>query len=63
MEEVLDWLAKVKRFFDYMDVLEECRVKSVGYILKGRASAWWKRVQSRRLKEGRQPIWTWFCMK
>ena len=56
IEEFLDWLADVERFFDYRDVPEERRVKTVACRLKGGASAWWERVQSRRLREGRQPV-------
>ena len=53
IDEFLVWLAEVERFFDYRDVLEELRMKSVAYRLKGGASAWWERVQSRWLREGR----------
>ena len=44
IEEFLDWLAEVERFFDYKDAPKERRVKTVACRLKGGASAWWKRV-------------------
>ena len=40
IEEFLDWLEEVEHFFDYMDVSEEQRVKTVACKLKGGASAW-----------------------
>ncbi|KAK1261225.1 hypothetical protein QJS04_geneDACA019084 [Acorus gramineus] len=40
IEEFLDWLAEVERFFDYMDIPEERKEKLVAYKLKGGASAW-----------------------
>ena len=51
IDEFLDWLAKVERFFDYQEVPEERRVKTFACKLKGGASAWWERVQSKRLCE------------
>ena len=63
IEEFLDWLAEVERFFDYKDIPEERRVKTVACRLKGGASAWWERIQSRRLREGRHPMRTWIRMK
>ena len=39
----------IDRFFDYMDVLEEKRVKLVACRLKGGASTWWEGLQNRRI--------------
>ena len=44
IEEFLDWLVEVEHFFDYMDVPEERRVKTITCRLKGRAFAWWERL-------------------
>ena len=63
IEEFLDWLAEVDRFFAYKDVPEERRVKTVACKLKGGASVWWERIQSRRLREERHPVRTWSRMK
>ena len=36
----IDWVADIDRFFDYMDVPEEKKVKLVVCRLKGGSSAW-----------------------
>ena len=56
IEEFLDWLAEVERFFDYKDIPEERWVKTVAYRLNDDASAWWERIQSRQLREGRHLV-------
>ena len=42
IEEFKDWLAEVKRFFDYTKIVEEKQAKLVAYKLKGSASVWWE---------------------
>ena len=44
IEELLDWVVEVDKFFDYMEVAEEKRVRLVACRLKGGASAWWERL-------------------
>ena len=51
IEDFIDYIAKIDKFFDYMEVLEEKRVKLVACRLKG-----WERLQNRRLREAKQPV-------
>ena len=42
--DFIDWIADIDKFFDYLRVPEEKRVRLVACRLKGGASAWWKRL-------------------
>jgi len=46
IEEFLDWLVLVERFFNYMDIPKDKKVKLVAYRPLGGASAWWEQLQS-----------------
>ena len=63
IEEFLDWLADVDRFFDYMETPEDKRVRLVACRLKGGASAWWDRKQRAREREGRGRVRSWYRMR
>ena len=63
IEAFIDCKADINKFFDYMGVPEEKRVRLVACRLKGCVSAWWERLQNRRIREGKHPIRTWFRMK
>ena len=51
IDDFIDWVADIDRFFDYMEVPEEKRVRLVACRLKGGALACWERVQNRRVRE------------
>jgi hypothetical protein len=44
IEDFLDWVMEVERFFDYMSIREDRKVKLVAYKFKGGASAWWEKL-------------------
>ncbi|KAJ4719082.1 RNA-directed DNA polymerase [Melia azedarach] len=48
VEDFLDWLADVENYFDYMDILDERKVKLIAMKLKGGASAWWQQAVTRQ---------------
>ncbi|KAG8635970.1 hypothetical protein MANES_16G085001v8 [Manihot esculenta] len=56
IEDFLDWIAKIERYFKYAKTLTEMRVKLVVCRLKRMALTWWERVQSR-------PQWTKHLLK
>ena len=63
IEDFIDWIAEIDKFFDYVEVSEEKRVKLVACKLKGGASTWWERLPNKRLREGKQPVRIWYQMK
>ena len=64
IEDFLDWIADVDKFFNYIEVLEEKRIRLVVCRLKGGASAQWERLQNKRIHKGQQPVRIiWFRMK
>ena len=56
-------MAEIDKFFDYMEGPKEKKVKLVACRLKGAASAWWERLQNKRLREGKQLVKMWYRMK
>jgi len=50
IEGFLDWLAIVERFFDYMGIPEDKKVKLVAYQLMGGASTWWEQLQLTQMR-------------
>ena len=51
IEEYLDWVSEVEKFFGYMGIANDKQVCLVAYKLKGGAFAWWDRVQLNRTCE------------
>ena len=51
IEEYLDWVNEVEKFFNYMGTVDDKHMCLVGYKLKGGASAWWDRVLLNHTRE------------
>ena len=51
------------RFFEYVELPKDRKVKFVTYRLKGGASVWWDRLRETRMREGRGLVQTWRRMK
>jgi hypothetical protein len=41
VEELLDWIQEMDKYFDYEDVDEENKLKHIATKLKGHATLWW----------------------
>ena len=63
IEEYLDWVSEVEKFFDYMGTADDKQVYLVAYKLKGRASAWWDHVQLNHTRERKISMRSWRRMK
>lgn len=50
IEDFIDWMTEVGRFFDYMNIEEERKVKLVVLRFKGVASAWWEQTVKNRAR-------------
>lgn len=56
IEDFLNWLAEVERFFDYMEIEEEKKLMLVASKLKGEASAWWEQLQISYTRQDKSKI-------
>jgi hypothetical protein len=62
VEELLDWIRALDKYFDYEDVKEDKMVKHVVTRLKGHAALWWDELQADRCCKGKQKIKSWHRM-
>ncbi|CAN0912393.1 hypothetical protein LINGRAPRIM_LOCUS698, partial [Linum grandiflorum] len=63
VDEFLDWLVDVDRFFDLMVVPENKQVKMVAIRFKSIAALWWDKLVFQRQCQRKAPIRTWRRMK
>jgi hypothetical protein len=59
LQELLDWIRSMEKYFDYEDVDEEKRVRHVVTRLKGHATLWWDELQAERRSKGKHNIKNW----
>jgi hypothetical protein len=59
IEELLDWIQAMDKYFDYEDVKEEKKVRHVVTRLKGHAALWWDELQAERRRKGKKNIKSW----
>jgi hypothetical protein len=58
VEELLDWVRAMDKYFDYEDIEEDKMVKHAVTRLKGHATLWWDELQAERRRNGKQKIKT-----
>ncbi|CAN0838816.1 hypothetical protein LINGRAHAP2_LOCUS2351 [Linum grandiflorum] len=63
VDEFMDWLVDVDRFFDLIGVPENKQVKMVANRLKSIAAVWWDKLVFQRQCQRKAPIKTWRRMK
>jgi hypothetical protein len=59
VEEILDWIRPLDRYFDYKDVEEDKKFKHAITRLKGLATLWWDELQADRHCKGKKKIKSW----
>jgi hypothetical protein len=56
VEELLDWVRAMDKYFDYEDIKEDNMVKNAVTRLKGHATLWWDELQADRRCKGKKKI-------
>jgi hypothetical protein len=59
LEELLDWVSVLDKYFDYEGNDDENNVKHGVTILKGHATLWWDELQVDRRCKGKSKIKSW----
>jgi hypothetical protein len=59
VEELLDWIRDLDKYFDYEEIDDENKVKHVVTRLKGHATLWWDELQADRRYKGKKKIKSW----
>jgi hypothetical protein len=59
VEELLDWVRAIDKYFDYEEIVEEKKVKHAITRLKGHATLWWDELQVDRRCKGKQKMKSW----
>ena len=63
IEEYLDWISEVEKFFDYMGTPDDKQMCLVAYKLKRGVFSWWDRVQLNWTHERKLQVRLWRRMK
>ena len=59
VEELLDWIRALDKYFDYEDVEEDKKVKHVVTKLKGHVALWWDELQADKCCKAKKKIKNW----
>jgi hypothetical protein len=62
VEELVDWVSAMNKYFKYEEVDEEKRVKFAVTRWRGHATLWWDGVQVERKNKGKAKITDWNMM-
>jgi hypothetical protein len=56
VEELLDWIRALDKYFNYEDVEKDKKVKHAVTRIKGHETLWWDELQVDRCCKGKQKI-------
>jgi hypothetical protein len=56
VEEFLNWISSLDKYFDYEEINDENKVKHVVTRLKGHAALWWDESQDNIICKGKSKI-------
>ena len=59
VEELMDWINALARYFDFEEIEDEKKVKYATTRLKGYASIWWDELHIHRERIGKSKIKNW----
>jgi hypothetical protein len=62
VEEFLDWISSLDKYFDYKEIDDEKKVKHAVTRLKGHATLWWDELQDDKRRKGKSMIKSWDIM-
>ena len=58
-----DWIASIKEYFGWYDMVDDRQVRFANMKLVGLAKVWWSGVENDIRRIGQPPIGTWQKMK
>jgi hypothetical protein len=56
VEELLDWISALDKYFDYEEIDDEKKVKHAVTRLKGQTTLWWDELQADKRRKGKKNI-------
>jgi hypothetical protein len=59
VEELLDWVSDLYKYFEYEEIDDEKKVKHTVTRLKEHASLWWDELQANRRRKVKNKIKSW----
>eukprot|EP00253_Pinus_taeda_P019816 PITA_19816 len=59
VEELMDWISSLDKYFDYEEVDDKKKVKFAITRLKGHATIWWDELQTSRTRKEKSKIKQW----
>ena len=59
VEELVDWISSLEKYFDYEEVDDKKKVKILVTRLKDHVAIWWDELQTYRIRKGKSKIKQW----